>query len=257
MLNFKITNLVFLIVLGVLIVANVAYGISFTLFALVIIIYLIIVVYGSYSIQQNFFLPSFSKADTKEKIIAITFDDGPEPSCTSALLDILKKHRVEAAFFCIGKNISGNESLLKRMNDEGHIVGNHSYSHHFWFDFFSAKKMLDELRQTDTIIQNAIGNKPKLFRPPYGVTNPNIAKAIQEGHYTSIGWSVRTYDTVQKNKEKLLQKITENIQPGDIFLFHDHGIHTVGIISDFIVAIESKGFKIVRADKLLEIQPYA
>jgi len=137
------------------------------------------------------------------------------------ILHLLQQHAVKATFFCIGKRIPGNESILQQIKEDGHIIGNHSYSHHFWFDMFSSKKMLQDLRLMDEEVERVAGVQPKLFRPPYGVTNPNLSKAITSGGYTPIGWSVRSMDTVIKDERKLLAKINKGLHPGAVFLFHD------------------------------------
>ena len=122
------------------------------------------------------------------------------PHTTRQILDILKENQAQAAFFCIGKNITGNEDLLKRMVREGHIIGNHSFSHHPLFDFFSSRKMLNDMTAMNQLVKNITGLIPRFFRPPYGVTNPNLKKAVMSGGFISIGWSIRSYDTVIKNE---------------------------------------------------------
>ena len=149
----------------------------------------------------QFFYKVICSANTDQKEIAISFDDGPASNYTPEILQLLKQDNVKAAFFCIGNRIAGNESIIAKIKEEGHIIGNHSYSHHFWFDLFSSKKMLDDLKKMDQEIERVIGLQPKLFRPPYGVTNPNLKKAIIKGDYTPVGWSVRSMDTVIKNEK--------------------------------------------------------
>ncbi len=220
------------------------------------VFYLLTAFWGTYFIQLNYFLISKCKGSRSKKEIAITFDDGPMKEFTPAILNILKKESTPAAFFLIGKNISGNEELVKQMNKDGHLVGNHSFEHGFWFSLSGKKNMTADLKKCDDEIERAIGKRPKFFRPPYGVTNPWIAKVIQRGSYESIGWSVRTYDTVSKSKKALLQKSLKKIENGDVILFHDWGKHTVGILSDFIREVRARDFKIVRLDELLETNAY-
>lgn len=218
--------------------------------------YLLTAFWGTYFMQLNYFLVSCCRGSKNKKEIAITFDDGPMSEFTPRVLDILKTENVPAAFFLIGKNISGNENLLKRMNDEGHLIGNHSFEHGFWFSLSGKKSMSADLKKCDDVIENAIGLRPKYFRPPYGVTNPWVAKVIQRGNYFSIGWSVRTYDTTATSSSQLLAKTLKNLKNGDVILFHDWGKHTIGILSDFIREARAKGFKIVRADELFGTKAY-
>jgi peptidoglycan/xylan/chitin deacetylase (PgdA/CDA1 family) len=172
-------------------------------------------------------------------------------------LQLLKQDNIKATFFCIGNRIAGNENIIKKIKEEGHIIGNHSYSHHFWFDIFSSKKMLDDLKKMDLETEKITGLVPKLFRPPYGVTNPNLKKAIIKGNYTPVGWSVRSMDTVIRNEKKLLDKIKRSLKPGAVFLFHDTSKTTVSILPEFIREVKNKGYHIIPLDKLLHLIPYA
>jgi len=224
--------------------------------AAIAVMWLTTVFLGCIILSMNFFIPVLCKANTTEKVVALTFDDGPN-IYTPQILDTLKANHTPSAFFCIGKHIAGNEAVLMRMNDEGHIIGNHSYTHDFWFDMLGWHKMLAELQQMSIATEHAIGRHPLLFRPPYGVMNPNLAKAIKEGGYTPIGWTIRSFDTKAKDKEKLLSRITGQLKPGAIILLHDSMPITAEILPELIKRIHDKGYKIVRADKMLNIQAYA
>lgn len=224
--------------------------------ALLLFVYSLIVFYGCYFINSNFFIKTVCKAQTNKKEIAITFDDGPAESYTPQLLQVLVQHDVKAAFFCIGKCIDNNKALLKQVHEQGHIIGNHSYTHATWFPLFSSAKMSKELVATNNAIENITGSEPRFFRPPYGVINPNVKKAIVNGNYIPLGWSMRSYDTMFKDEQKLLQRITHYIKPGDIFLFHDTCKTTLNILPIFIKHLQQKGFSIVRLDKLLDINAY-
>ena len=257
MLTFKNVNIFFVSVLIILVAADILYDLPFISFVLLLFFYSLIVFYGCYYIRSNFFMKVYCEAATTNKEIAISFDDGPALDYTPQILETLKVNNVEAAFFCIGNRIAGNEALLKKVNDSGHIIGNHSYSHHFFFDLFSSKRILNELRQMDKETEKITGVKPKFFRPPYGVMNPNLKNAIQEGNYIPVGWSVRSMDTVITDEKKLLKKINKSITPGAIFLFHDTSKTTVDILPAFIKHVTDLGYNFVRLDKLLALEPYA
>lgn len=198
-----------------------------------------------------------SSANTNKKQIAISFDDGPTINYTPEIIKVLFEKNVKAAFFCIGERINGNENILKQLHNEGHIIGNHSYSHRFWFDLYSSEKMLNEMKQMDNKMVQITGLKPKFFRPPYGVTNPNLRKAILKGNYIPIGWNVRSMDTVIKNKEKLFNNVVRSLRPGAIILFHDTSKATLEILPRFIEETKGKGYEIVRLDILLKLEAYA
>jgi peptidoglycan-N-acetylglucosamine deacetylase len=257
MLNFRNTNIFFIVLLAILIGVHVQYGLPIYVYPLLFVLYSLIVFWGCYYVASNFFIKIVCKADTDKKEIAISFDDGPAENYTQQILNILNTENVKATFFCIGNRIAGNEIILKQVQADGHIIANHSYSHHFWFDMYSSKKMQEDLKQMDAEMEKVTGLKPKLFRPPYGVTNPNLAKAIKNGGYTPVGWSVRSMDTVIKDGKKLLAKINEGIKPGAVFLFHDTSKTTLDVLPEFIQEVKKRGYNIIPLDKLLALQPYA
>jgi len=256
MLNFRNTNIFFSLLLLVLIGLHSQYGLPFYSYLLLFIVYSLIVFYGCYYVGSNFFINIVCSANTTQKEIAISFDDGPAACYTPEILQLLKQENINATFFCIGNRIAGNEQIIRQIKEDGHIIGNHSYSHHFWFDMFSAKKMLQDLQQMDDEMERVTGLRPKLFRPPYGVTNPNLKRAIIKGNYTPVGWSVRSMDTVIKDEKKLLSKINAAIKPGAVFLFHDTSKTTLDALPAFIKEVKNKGYQIVPLDKLLLLKPY-
>lgn len=257
MLNFRNTNIFFIALLALLIGVHVKYGLPVYIYPLLFVSWSLIVFWGCINVSSDFFILVTCKADTHEKKIAISFDDGPAANHTPEILAVLEKEQVKAAFFCIGNRIADNEAILKQVYADGHIIGNHSYSHHFWFDMYGAKRMQDDLQLMDAAMQEVIGVKPRLFRPPYGVTNPNLAKAIRKGGYIPVGWSVRSFDTVAKNEQQLLDKINAGIKPGAVFLFHDTCTITLHVLPKFIQEVKNRGYSIVPLDKLLALQPYA
>ena len=137
MLNFKSTSILFII--AVSIVGLLCYFFEITLWWLLfpILVYKVFLIYGSASISSNFYINTHCNSDTAEKQIAITFDAGPDTTITPKVLAVLTEYNVPATFFVIGKNISGNEKLLKQIDAAGHIIGNHTFSHSFFIDFKS------------------------------------------------------------------------------------------------------------------------
>jgi len=258
MLTHRTANIgLFVLLAAVLLVHNLWLAFPWWVFLLLPLPYVGMLVWGACNIQSNFFVPVLCAAETNEKKIAITFDDGPLLEHTPAILDILQREQAPAAFFCIGHRIAGQESLLSRIDAEGHVIGNHSYSHHFWFDMFGADKMLAELKQVDDAVASVTGKRPRLFRPPYGVTNPNLAKAIRKGGYTPVGWNIRSLDTVAKDKEELLNRIKQGIRPGAVLLLHDSMQVTLEALPSLLQHLKHEGYQIERIDKLLNIPAYA
>lgn len=201
---------------------------------------------GSIFIERNFYITSINFLPPhRERQLCLTFDDGIHPDLTPKVLDVLKEKNVKAVFFLIGKNIPGNEHIVKRMHQEGHQMGNHSYEHSAWFDLKSSKSMLLEIEQTNAIIESITGEKVLFFRPPYGVTNPNLAKAIRHSKLKSIGWRLRSMDTVAKSKEQLLNKLKLNTKARDIILLHDRCELTLSALTEYIDYCLDRGFKFV------------
>jgi peptidoglycan/xylan/chitin deacetylase (PgdA/CDA1 family) len=257
MLNFRNINILFISLLLLSVAAQIAYGIPFYVYIILAGLYSLVLFYGCYYVGSNFFIPIICSLKTDKKIVALSFDDGPVAGNTLEILQTLKENNAEAAFFCIGSRIVDNKAILKQIYDEGHLIGNHTFSHHFWFDMFSAKTMLADMRMMDKAMNSVIGKTPKLFRPPYGVTNPNLKKAIVEGNYIPVGWSMRSMDTVIKDEKKLFNKVISKIKPGAVFLFHDTSNATVAILPAIIKHIHENGYEIIRLDKMLNLQSYA
>lgn len=257
MLTFRGTNIAFGILLLALIVLDVPYKVPVVTYLLLAISYSLVLFYGSYFVHSQFYMKTICKADINEKKIALTFDDGPLDSYTPQILSVLNASKVKATFFCIGKNAQVNSGLLREIIEQGHIIGSHSYSHSFWFDLLSPKNMQADLQEAHNLFKKELGLNVRWFRPPYGVTNPNLKKAVERMGYTAIGWNVRSMDTVAKDEQALSNKLKQLLKPGAIFLFHDTMHITVKVLPGFISYAQQQGYEIVPLDKLLNLQPYA
>jgi peptidoglycan-N-acetylglucosamine deacetylase len=212
-------------------------------------------VYCSAYICSQAYIKTLCKADTNQKKIAITFDDGPDQKITPQVLSILEKHNAKATFFCIGKHIEANKELLKEIDKKGHLIGNHTWSHDRWFDLFSSKKMHADIEKTNGLIFETINKKTNLFRPPYGITNPGLKRALKKFNFNTIGWSIRSFDTV-KNTEQTLKRVKKELSTGDIILFHDNREHIVDILDSFLEYAKNENYEIVPLDELLNIKAY-
>ena len=256
-MNYRLFNISYIILILLWIWADRWLRVGEPAYVLLFLIYIIVLFCGTYFIQWGFFLKSINSGSGSEKKIAISFDDGPAGEKTDRILDLLKEHQAPAAFFCIGKNITGREVQLKRISEEGHIIGNHSFSHHPLFGLFSPSKMLRDLQKMTGACEAVTGFSPLFFRPPYGVTNPNLKAAVFRGGFISIGWSIRSYDTVIHNENRLLKKIISSLKPGAILLLHDTQEITVQILPRLLQGIREKGYRVERLDKLINLKPYA
>ncbi len=237
-------------------VADIWFAIPLAIYLSILLFFFVTTATGVYFIQWNYFFPSINHGERNSNKIAITFDDAPLEPYTNQVLDLLQQHNIKALFFLIGKQIKGNETIVQRIVNEGHIIGNHSFSHINTFPIFSVKKMIEDTQQCDAEIERVTGKKVRLFRPPFGVTNPRVAAMVAQQNYHSIGWSLRSYDTTITNQNKLMQRCLVSVRGGDVVLFHDWGKHTLAILPEWIAAVNKKGLKIVRADELLRIEAY-
>jgi peptidoglycan/xylan/chitin deacetylase (PgdA/CDA1 family) len=156
----------------------------------------------------------------------------------------------------IGKNIAGNEAILQQTDTAGHIIGNHTFSHSFFIDFKTKKGFIDELNQTMAAVYKITGRQVRLFRPPYGVTTPNLAQAAKELNYSVIGWNVRSLDTKADSEEEILKRVTDQVKPGAVILFHDTSAKTVNVFKQTLNFARENGFKIVSVEQLLTVRGY-
>ncbi len=231
MSGFKKTNISLIIILLILILLRTNYLFSAIFFLIPFIIYIILLFFGSKNICLQFYMKVKCTSKDKSKI-HLTFDDGPHPKITPEILKILKKNNQKATFFCIGKNLEQFPETAKQIISEGHTIGNHSYSHSWYFDFFRTSKVTKELLKTNTLIKKITGENCKIFRPPYGITNPNIARAVKKLNIKVWGWNIRSLDTV-KDKNQVLKRL-QKAKPGDIVLFHDTKLKTPEILDNFL-----------------------
>jgi peptidoglycan/xylan/chitin deacetylase (PgdA/CDA1 family) len=171
-------------------------------------------------IQQYFSGLTWAKYSSSDKVIYLTFDDGPIPEVTPRVLEILKSKNAKATFFCVGENIKKNPNVFKQLVDEGHTYGNHTFNHLKGWNH-SAKEYLNNIHLQELEIQKQGFNKSKFFRPPYGRIKPSQAKILKQS-FEIVMWDVLTCD-YDKNLsvEKCLNQAIKNTKPGSIVLFHD------------------------------------
>lgn len=241
MLKFLPINIVFVLGLITFFIFQSLFHLNYWYLIIWIKLFAIIQFLGAYFIGLNFHLKSINSLNTTKKKVLLSFDDGPNAN-TLKVLEVLKKHNANAVFFVIGKNIQENEDVITQIVEEGHLIGNHSFSHHYWIDVWSTKKVTEDFDKCQQLIEKYQPNT-KLFRPPYGVTNPNIAKAVKKLNLQSIGWNVRSYDTSIKDIEKINQRIISKLKPGAIILLHDRLDFMPELLERLLPAIKEKGYE--------------
>lgn len=225
-------------------------------FFAVILIWLGINAIGSARISSNYHVKAFySNPSEREKKIALTFDDGPT-EFTLEVLALLKKYNAKATFFCIGKNIEKHPEIIKQIIEEGHLVGNHSYSHSKFFDFYNAKQIREEIQKTDALLEKYTSKKINFFRPPYGVTTPSIRRALNVTGHKTIGWNIRSLDGGTKNQDLIFNRLIKHVSPGGIVLLHDTGKHSVLVLEQFLQFLEQNSYEVISIEELLNLKAY-
>ena len=178
--------------------------------------------------------------------VYLTFDDGPEPDRTEEILDNLDSRGAKAVFFLIGSRAGDNEALVRRMLAEGHRVGIHSWSHSWNFPLMSVSEMTDDLSRSRRILEDIAGEPVRLFRPPFGVVNPTVAKVVRRLGLRTVGWSIRTFDTSLLGKEggmeRILDKIDRNLEDGAIILLHDRLEGSGELLNGILDLLRRRGY---------------
>ena len=183
------------------------------------------------------------------RFVALTFDDGPRRDTTSRLLDGLRERGASATFFLVGQQIEGSEDLLLRMRDEGHQVGNHSWSHASLKDE-SDWGLLQEVGRTDTLLREILGEGSYWLRPPYGLLTARQRQLIT---VPVIKWSVDPEDWKLRDTEKDVAAVLKKVQAGDIILMHDSIPATVDAALRIVDALQAEGNTFVTVEELLAL----
>ena len=179
--------------------------------------------------------------------VALTFDDGPDPVCTPKLLDGLKERGVHATFFLMGQNIPGNEALVLRMKEEGHLIGNHSYRH-IQLTKAGEDSVCEAVEQTEELIASITGERPQYLRPPYGDWNESLECRM---NLTTVFWSVDSLDWKLQHTSRIVRRLEQSVGPGDIILMHDIFPTSVEAALEIVDSLQAKGYRFVTVDELL------
>jgi peptidoglycan/xylan/chitin deacetylase (PgdA/CDA1 family) len=185
-----------------------------------------------------------------QKMIALTFDDGPDPRCTPEVLDALAKYHAHATFFVVGKEIPGHEALLQRMVAEGHTVGNHTYTHP---SNPPSARARTELSRTETLITRATGHAPTCFRPPYGRTDTVLTALAKRHGYGVFLWTIDPGDTRGNGTKSLIRGVLRAPEKGDIVILHDGNDHqaSVAAVAPILEALSAKGWQFVTLPEMM------
>lgn len=189
-------------------------------------------VFAVFSPRTGIFIKSVTKSPFGHGIL--TFDDGPHPEFTPKILSLLEEYNQKAIFFCIGENAKKHPDIVSQIVNAGHILGNHSMNHSIRSTFLNRESYLKEIEEATTLLRNISGQEIKYFRPPFGVTNPEIAAAVKNSGLTPMAWNVRTFDTVTSNPVKICNKMIQSWDNNAIVLMHDRLEVTVDALKLFL-----------------------
>lgn len=193
---------------------------------------------------------------TTEKIVALTFDDGPHKKYTVEVLDILEKYDAKATFFVVGQHAEKNPEVILRMYEDGHELANHTYTHPIRS---SVKKILKEIELTNDTIFSITGYSPVLFRPVEGQYTDALVNAVTKEGFKLVMWSWHqdTEDWRNPGVRKIVNTVLNGTKQGDVILFHDGGgnrAQTVKALEEIVPELQKQGYKFVTISELMEFQ---
>ncbi|AFZ24632.1 putative xylanase/chitin deacetylase [Cylindrospermum stagnale PCC 7417] len=198
-----------------------------------------------------------AKLKPNEKVIALTFDDGPSPKNTAQVLEILKKNNIKATFFVVGNMVQSFPQVAKKIVADGHVLGNHTWHH--WYRRMDTATAASEINRTADIIYKTTGVKTTLFRPPGGFLNNGLVDYAKSQKYAIMMWSEASGDAERRvpPAATMVKNVLKSAKPGAIVLMHDGGgnrSRTVKALPQVIAGLKSQGYRFVTVPELLEIQ---
>ncbi len=223
-------------------------------------LFVVVLIYGSgtgamlYLLfhPRNAWLVANQSRVNRADCIALTFDDGPDPVSTPRLLDVLREKDVKATFFVIGKRAERYPEIVRRARDEGHLIGNHTWSHRSLFCFLTPARLWAEIELGAESIHRICGFRPRFFRSPVGLRHPLLGPYLERARLEYISWSIRTCDTLNLNSRTLAHRILTKVGGGDVILLHDRlpaGIDaTLEALPGVIDDLRRRGFTFVLLD---------
>ncbi|PSH04122.1 MAG: polysaccharide deacetylase family protein [Acidobacteria bacterium] len=205
---------------------------------------------------------NFNGIEDGAKVLALTYDDGPNDPWTMKLLEVLAKHEVSATFFMVGEYVQERPEIARAVFQAGHAIGNHGFSHRNLI-FANDTELRQELEDTSKAIEDATGKPPFLFRPPFGARRPGTFKVVRQLRMFPVMWRVTCYDWSAKSHEKILKHARRQIVGGEIVLLHDGGhhrmgedrSHTVKATDELIREYKEKGYRFTTVPEMMKMCP--
>ncbi len=199
------------------------------------------------------------RVKTHEKIVALSFDDGPHPEFTPAILDILEKHRLPATFFLVGNHVQQHPRVVQRLAAGPHEIGNHTLNHRI-LPMLGDQRVLDEIRQADRLIREITGQAPRLLRPPMGLFSRRVVDLIEGSGYRTVIGDVYPRDPNRPGRERIYRRVVRRARPGSIIILHDGGNthrvdrgQTVWATERIIKHLIAQGYRFVTISELVSM----
>ncbi len=210
-------------------------------------------------LQQRYPDVFFLQGDSGQNQVALTFDDGPDPRFTNDVLNVLDQYDVPATFFFLGSRAAAYPEIVTRIQNDGHVIGNHTYFHPNLVDEADIPTLEREVIRTEDELYDIIGYRTHLFRPPYGFLYDELVEQLATMNYAIIGWSVDSLDWQEDPPEVIASNVLNNIHPGAIILMHDGAdwdgdrTNTIESLHQIIPTLQEQGYEFVTVPELLHI----
>jgi peptidoglycan/xylan/chitin deacetylase (PgdA/CDA1 family) len=209
--------------------------------------------YGGFEGPVDWAMNTASHGDRDRRVVALTFDDGPDAARTPALLDALGELGVPGTFFVVGKHVEAHPELCARMVREGHELGNHTHTHRY-LPLASSSSVASELAAADAAIAAATGIVPKLVRPPWGGRSPSNVRAFDRAAKRTVLWDVNSYDWKDLPPVEVARRVVDRSRNGSIILMHDGGRDHTGTIAAvrlLVPELRARGYELVTVSDAL------
>lgn len=208
-----------------------------------------------------FFYPAaevkvYRSVETDKKQIALTFDDGPHPTLTPRILEILAKYNISATFFMVGQNVLNYPNAARAVIEAGHEVGNHTFTHPHLAGL-NEQAIMDEIGKCEDALEELCEYRPHILRTPQGALTPSLERCLLDDDYILVLWSLDTRDWENKSTADVTRAVLDRVQPGDIILMHDfigHNSKTPEALEKIIPILLSQGYEFVTVSELLGVR---
>lgn len=209
--------------------------------------------------RSQFFVPVLDRLATRDRVVALTFDDGPDPVVTPRVLDMLAAHGARATFFVLGERAARHPDVIRRIQREGHTVGTHTHRHLIRFHFARPRFVQREIEDAIAVVTGILATRPTLFRPPQGLRTPQFASGFRRTPgLTCVTWSVRGLDSRATTAGAIVARVTPGLEPGAIVTLHDgtglggasDRAPTLAALTEILRECQSRGLRCVALDEI-------